>query len=236
MSITSYKAQKTVSNNNQQWLQYYHQLKLSEKYTIATDLSLRRINTFNDWSQTTFRTGLGYPIAKKIQGVTGIACFAFYTSNTPSKIEFRPYQEVNTTIVYKKISIQHRLRAEARYFRKISDGVITSTSNFNFRFRYKLNFAIPLVKLSETKPDKKIFLNIGDELFINAGREIVYNTIDNNRLLIGTTFQVNLNLSFSFTYNYQFGQRNKPDTYEHSDVFWLTINHKMALKHKQKSE
>ena len=53
--------------------------------------------------------------------------------------------------------------------------------------------------------------------------------LDNNRLLVGIAFQANKSLDFSFTYNYQFGQRNSALTYEHSDIFWLGIIHKMTF-------
>ena len=231
LSMTFYcNAQKIVSHNNQQWIQYYNQLKLSEKLTLYSDVSLRRINNFNQWSQVTIRTGIGYPLTENLQVVTGFACFNFYNNNKPSRIEFRPYQEVNTSQNLCNVAVQHRLRVEARYFRKISDGVITSQSNFNFRFRYRLYCGIPLVKLSASNPDKKLLLNIGDEIFINAGKEIIYNMLDNNRLLLGSTFQINKYLNISFTYTYQFGQRNSPSTYEHSDIYWLGIIHKLSLK------
>src|SRR4030095_10592094 len=81
-------AQKKVVYDNQQWLQYFNQLKFSEKLTLYTDMSLRWINNFNYWSQITFRTGLGYSLAQNLHGITGIACFTFYTENKLSRIEF----------------------------------------------------------------------------------------------------------------------------------------------------
>ena len=122
LSMTFFcNAQKIVSHNNQQWIQYYNQLKLSEKLTLYSDVSLRRINNFNQWSQVTIRTGIGYPLTENLQVVTGFACFNFYNNNKPSRIEFRPYQEVNTSQNLCNVAVQHRLRVVARYFRKISD-------------------------------------------------------------------------------------------------------------------
>jgi len=227
------EAQKNITHNNQQWLQYYNQLKLSESLTLFSDASLRRIDNFNHWQQLALRTGIGYQLFENLNGVTGFGCFESFNYNKPSKIEFRPYQELNTSQEFGKISVQHRFRAEGRYFRTIPDGEITS--NFNFRFRYRLFFKTAILKLSKTIPERKLFLNFGDELFINAGKEITYNMLDNNRMLFGLSFQVNKNLDFSFTYNYQLGQRNKPSTYEHSDVFWIGITHKIAFTHNNKT-
>jgi hypothetical protein len=223
-------AQKKVIYNNQQWFQYLNQLRFSERLTLHTDISLRRINDFNDWSQITFRTGLGYSLTQNLQGITGIACFTSYTQNKLSRIELRPYQEINSTQTFGKVSIQHRFRIEARYFRKVSEGEITDTSNFNFRFRYRLYSSTTILQLSEAKQDRKLLLNIGDEIFINAGKEIVYNVFDNNRFLAGVTYQHSNNLSFTFGYINQFGQRSLPATYENSDILTLAISQKISLQ------
>jgi hypothetical protein len=228
-------AQKKITYNNQQWLQYFNQLKFSEKLSLYSDLSLRKQNNFNDWSRITFRSGLGYPLTKKLQGITGIACFIFYTENKVNRIELRPYQEINTTQIFGKVSIQHRFRVEARYFRNDSEE-ITNKTNFNLRFRYRLNAMTTLINLAEMNQDRKLLMYIGDEIFINAGHEIKYNVFDNNRALVGLIYQDNPNLSFSFGYINQFGKRNSPATYENSDILTFAINQKISLlKSKTKS-
>jgi hypothetical protein len=223
-------AQKKVIHDNQEWLQYYNQLKFSEKLILYTDISLRRINNFNDWSQITFRTGLGYSLIENLQAITGLAFFTFYTQNKLSKIELRPYQEFSTLQTFGNVTFQHRFRAEARYFRNVKAGEISDTTDFNFRFRYRLYSLIPIIPGSDSKPNRKLFLNLGDEIFINAGKEILYNMFDNNRFIIGTTYQHDNNLSFSLGYINQFGQRNNPATYENSDILTLGIIQKISLQ------
>jgi hypothetical protein len=172
---------------------------------------------------------LGYPITQSLQGITGIALFNFYSQNELSRIEYRPYQEVNSTQSFGKISVQHRFRTEARFFRNVSEAIKTPPSNFNFRFRYRIYCSIPLLKWSEVKPDRTLSFNIGDEVFINAGKEIIYNAFDNNRFLVGLTFEHNDNLSFTVSFIDQFGQRASPATYERSAIFTLGIRHKLSL-------
>ncbi|MBP6184848.1 MAG: DUF2490 domain-containing protein [Saprospiraceae bacterium] len=222
-------AQKTVSYSNHQWFQYYNELQLSKKATLYSDISLRRVHNLNQWSQMTFRTGIGYPITNNFNGITGIACFTFYKNDILSKIEFRPYQEINSKQKFDKFLIQHRFRIEFRYFREIVNNEITENDSFNYRFRYRLFCSIPIIRFSDKNPEKKILLNFGDEIFVNTGREIIYNMLDNNRIILGPAFQFNDNLNISLTYTYQFGQRNNPSAYEHSDIIWLGINHKLSL-------
>src|SRR5258708_5356953 len=83
-------AQKIVLHDNQQWFQYYNQLKLSEKLTLYSDIGVRRIDNFNEWSQMLLRMGLGYSIAQNLQGITGIGCFTSYANSKLIKIEYRP--------------------------------------------------------------------------------------------------------------------------------------------------
>jgi hypothetical protein len=225
------QAQKTVLHTNYQWVQYFNQFRFSQKLTLFSDVSFRTIDTFSELSQITFRTGIGYPLTHALNGVTGFACFTTYASNYKlCRIEFRPYQDVSLTQPLGRVTIFHRLRAEARYFRGVKDGVITSTSNFNYRFRYRIFCTVPVATLSGANPERRLLLNVGDEIFINAGKEITYNTFDNNRFVVGSTVEYSKNLSFTLNYMYQYGHRNAAELYESSDIFTFVIVHRLALK------
>ncbi len=221
--------QKTIKYNNLQWAQYYNQLKISKKISILSDCSIRSMDSFSQWQQMLIRTGVSYKLIDNIQGTTGAGCFVSFSNNKPSRVELRPYQDFSSSHLLNNISVQHRFRTEARYFRNIKDGIISKTSNFNFRLRYRFFCEIPLISFSKDSTEKNIMLNIGNEIFVNVGKEIVYNILDNNRLLIGIAMKANKKLSISLTYAYQFGQRNSPNLYEHSDILWLGIIHKVSL-------
>ncbi|HZX74546.1 MAG TPA: DUF2490 domain-containing protein [Cyclobacteriaceae bacterium] len=226
------QAQKIVLHTNYEWFQYFNQFRFSKKLTLFSDVSIRSTDKFAELSQFTFRTGIGYPVTSKLTAVTGFACFTTYAGNySLGRIEFRPYQDVNLMQLLGKVSLSHRFRAEARYFKTISDGaIIASGSSFNFRFRYRLFCAIPIAKLSVTNSSRRLLLNVGDEIFINAGKQITYNTFDNNRFILGSTVELNPNLSFTLNYMYQYGHRNADGLYESSDIFAFVIAQRVALK------
>lgn len=215
--------QKTVNRNEQLWLQYYNQIKLSDKFSLLSDFGVRTKTGVSNWYQITSRISLNYNINKNIQGVSGFALFTTFKENIASTIELRPYKEFNITNQIDKIKIQNRLRLEYRNFSTYG------ISSNNFRLRYRLFCTYPLMSLSKNKPDSKLLLYFGDELFINFGKSIIYNTLDNNRLLLGLGFQLNNALTCSITYNYQYGRRGK-QLYEHSDILWITVNHKIGFK------
>lgn len=223
-------AQKIITNNNQQWFQYYNEAQVSKNIFINTDGGIRFRDGFSQLSTVLLRTGVGYKIYEDIRGSSGIALFTTLSKGSFSRIEIRPYQDFLIQKDYPKFSMRNRFRVEARYFRNLEVDSGAATENFNFRFRYSLNFQIPLITLSKTHLDRKLLLNIGDEIFINAGKQIVNNVFDNNRLILGLTYQENPNLKINLLYNYQFGQRSQPSTFEQSQIVWITVTHRILKK------
>jgi len=228
-TVNSFGQIKDIEYSNQQWIQYYNQLKLSEQWTLLTDGEVRWKNGFSQKSLYIARTGIGYQLHPFMRFSIGFAHAGFYTADTLSRIEYRPYQDFLITNNYGNIRIAHRLRSEERYFKNISD----ETDNFNFRFRYRFLLSIPLLRFHSANPDSKLILRLGDEIFINAGKEVVYNIFDQNRILFEPVIQLNKNLSVSITYNHQLLAKNAPGEYKQDDVFWLGVKQTMALTRKQ---
>lgn len=86
---------------------------------------------------------------------------------------------------------------------------------------------IPLANLSSKIPGRKLVLNLGDEIFFNAGKEIAHNHFDQNRVLNSPTVQWNRSLSVSFTYNYQYASTPDADIYLVSHLGWVQIRHNL---------
>lgn len=209
--------------NNQQWLQYYTLVALNERWTLTADAGLRRIDHFSEWAQTLVRAGINYRVAAQAHTGIGWALFYFYQNNQHTRSEIRPYHELGTKQEWGNSTLQHRLRTEFRFFRHTNLGNNNFGNSFNVRFRYRLYFTTPLMKVSNRYPGRQLLLNVGDELFINAGKQIVYNAFENNRLLLGATLQWNENLGITCNYNFQYGQRALPGSFEHSNIVWLSM-------------
>ena len=215
--------EKNVESSNQQWIQYYNQLKLSDEWALLADAGFRWKEKLENKSQYITRFGIGYQLHKNICVATGVAFLGYYASDKRSKMEFRPYQELIFKQNFEKIKIQHRFRTEQRFFNQVVGGEITGEDFFNWRFRYRFFVTVPILNLSANNPEGKLSLNIGDEIFINAGKEIVNNVFDQNRVLIGPVFQINKNISVSLTYNAQFASTTIAGTYRYTSVLWLGI-------------
>jgi hypothetical protein len=220
---------KSISRSNQQWIQYYNQTKFAERWTFLADGGLRWKEKLSSSSQYIARLGVGYSVNENIRVAVGIAHLGFFLSDNLDKIEFRPYQKFLNNRSFGKIDLFHRFRIEERYLRKVMDGKISSDDNFNFRFRYSVSLSIPLFKLFTSYPGEEVSLSVGDEIFINAGKEVVYNVFDQNRILLGLIIRLKRNLRIEFTYNSQFAAVNSPAKYNYTDIVWIKITHKLDL-------
>ncbi len=218
---------KEITTGNQQWIQYYNQSQLHEKWSLVTDGGFRTRNNFDEKSQYLVRTGLQYDLSPNLSITAGLGHLGFYSDGSKSRSEFRPYQELVLKNKFICLSLAHRYRVEERFFRNILPDN-SKTNSFNFRFRYRLLVNIPLWQ-SNKNPNKELSLNVGDEIFIHAGKDIVFNVFNQNRLLIGPAYQLNKKLAFSLTYNRQFSASNAPRQYQNNNIIWLGINHKMSF-------
>ena len=225
--------EKIITKSNQIWLQYYNETQLNDKWTLFSDGGYRWKEGFEESTQYIVRAAIGYAIAPDIRTSSGFAHLGFYSSGKISKVEFRPYQEITFKNKYNNLSLNHRFRIEERFFNAVAHGEIQTPNTFNFRFRYALMVSIPLFKLSSENPDSIFLLNIGDEVLINAGKNIINNVFDQNRIIVCPTFNLNKQLALSLTYSSQFASTTTPGNYAHTNVFWVQVKHKLNLKMKK---
>lgn len=226
----SFGQEKNVSTANQQWIQYYNQVQLDEKWVWLTDGGFRWKNGFDKNSQYIIRTAIGYNLHPSIRVSTGFAHLGYFLSNKVVSHEYRPYQELQFKQAFNKISLTHRYRVEERYFHLKLVNDKQSANSFNFRFRYSVMLNIPLWQLAKDQPDKLVLLSLGDEIFLNAGKQIVNNIFDQNRLIISPTVQFNKNLSMALTWNTIFAKGIGEGNYRKVNVAWLQIKHKLDFR------
>lgn len=224
---------KDVTSGNQQWFQYYNETQLSEKWAWLSDAGYRWQNGFKESSQYLIRIGIGYNLNSNCRVSSGFAHLGFYSNDVLNRMEFRPYQEVQFKHNFNKIDLNHRYRIEERFSYPYNNNQTKSESTFNFRFRYSIMVGIPLFKL---RGEKEIILNIGNEIFINAGKDIVNNVFDQNRFIISPSFKLNKQLTFSLTGNNQFASTTTQGNFENTYIIWLQIKHKLTLKKKKQNK
>ena len=225
---------KKTSYGNQQWLQYYNKLKLSEKYTLVSDASLRLKDYFASYNQALLRTGIMYNFRENISVTCGIASTVSFNANKMNRGELRGWQELFLSSRISRLYLNNRFRLEERYFKNITNDNFDNGYNFNYRFRYRFFVSIPIN--NSTIKEKTLSVNMGDEIFINFGKEIIYNTFDNNRILLGINYHFNNKQFITLNYVNQLTHTKALNTYEKTDILWLSFTHTLGLKEKSKEK
>lgn len=95
-------------------------------------------------------------------------------------LELRPYQNIRLTNQYgSRLSIANRFTVEERFQQKVQNGEVSNSYRYSWRFRFLWSAKY---KLWSKDKDHKFDLSLSEEVFLNHGEHIVYNTFDQNRL------------------------------------------------------
>ena len=208
---------RTIQSSNQYWIGYMTSAAITDKYSIWNDVHLVPEGF------CVVRTGLSRHFSKAT--ITGGYAFLWLppgsgkTSLTRS--EHRPWGQIQfNSPVSEKFTITQRIRYDARFREKVVDGDVVDGYNFNQRVR----FLVSLKRTLSPDADKPVkpFVSISNEVLLNFGKEVSFNTFDQNRISVAVGLQTP-------TIQYQLGFMNRfvqnaPDRYtlNHTLVFWIT--------------
>ena len=231
-------AQKSSSSVQQVWLSYNNQTRLSNKWGVWGDFHLRTKEEFvDDLSTSIARVGLMYYLNDNTKLTAGYAWVNHFPADAHpdvSQPEHRPWQQVQWHNRYPRLRMMQWLRLEERFRRKIKDNdELADGYNFNYRVRYSmlLNFAL------NKKPfaPKTISYVANNELHLNFGKEIVYNTFDQNRLFFGLHYHTNASDVLQFGYMYFYQQLAAGNKYRYIHAARVSYFHNLDLRKKDES-
>jgi hypothetical protein len=147
-----------------------------------------------------------------------------------TRTEHRPWQQVWWSQKYPGVNTLQWLRLEQRFNEKVVDDQKEEGYNYNFRVRYNFSFFIPL-EGKEILP-KTIFAALVNEIFLNFGDRIVYNTFDQNRFFVGLGYQVNTHANVQFGYMNVYQQEASGASYFSTHAIRLFYFHAIDLRKK----
>jgi hypothetical protein len=145
-----------------------------------------------------------------------------------SRPEHRPWQQILWNQKYSGLTTLQSLRFEQRFNRKIINDVLQDDYNFNYRLRYNMAFYVPL-KGKEIVA-KTPFAIIANEVFVNFGRQIVYNTFDQNRFFVGLGYQITAHMNVHLGYMNIFQQETSGNNYFSTHAVRLYLYHSFDLR------
>jgi hypothetical protein len=230
---------KTTTDVRQIWTGYFNQTRLTDKWGFWADVHLRtKDNYFNNLSQGIVRLGLTYYLtddAKLTAGYAFINHFPAENHKNISQPEHRPWQQIQWHTKYPKLKLMQWFRLEERFRRKIKNNdELADGYNFNFRLRYNILSQFPLSK-KRFQPNTFSFV-LSNEVFVNFGKQIVYNVYDQNRFFAGFHYHVNKHDNLQFGYMNIYQQLAAGNQYRSTHAARVFYFHNLDLRKKAKHE
>ena len=213
---TAFSQEKQTTHVQQVWLGYFNQLRFSDKWGMWGDFHLRTKEDFTDDLSTGIaRVGLTYYLNDNTKLTVGYAYVNHFPADNHTDVsqpEHRPWQQLQWHTRYPKIRLMQWFRLEERFRRKIlNNEELAEGYNFNYRLRYNFFITGPLGKKVFTKGAWSWIVN--DELYVNFGKEIVYNYFDQNRFFTGFSYHLNDHSNIQFGYMNVFQQTSAGNKY-----------------------
>lgn len=230
------KTEKEINQQTQTWVSINTVTKFSEHWGIIADAHIRSNDLFKGNNFYFLRGGVTY-IPNNTVSVTGGYAHMWLAPIkegwTTYSDENRIYQQAQLNTKMGKVGVVQRIRNEQRWQEKMANDEPTGDKRFTDRVRYLISFNIPIFK-KKTAPT----LVASDEILIQFGKEIVYNTFDQNRLFIGIRQSMNPKWSYDFGYMNVYQQKSSGYQYDMNHTlrlfFYLNTSvktHKLAAHH-----
>ncbi|WP_310560588.1 DUF2490 domain-containing protein [Flavobacterium sp.] len=220
--------EKDVNHQLQTWVSLNGVTKFSAHWAIVADVHLRANDFFQDNNFFLLRGGISYIPNATFSFTGGYAHLWLAPKNTEWNTfadENRVYQQVQMNSKSGKVNIVNRIRNEQRWQEIIINDQGSGKNKFSNRVRYLISTTIPIFK-KKTAP----LLVVSDELLIQFGKDIVYNTFDQNRFFVGIKQAINPKLSFDFGYMNVYQQKSNGYQYDmdHTLRLFFYLNSSVA--------
>ncbi len=211
---TQVNAQQTSKQVNQQvqaWLSINSTIRLSDKWGAIADFHVRRNNFVADPSFYFIRFAANYWLKEKVTIAAGYGHLWLAPTKegwTTFVNENRIYEQLQMSSSIGKTGILQRFRNEQRWQEIMANDKPTGKLKFTDRVRYLLSFNFPVFGAKS-----KTSLVLADEVALNFGSAVVYNTFDQNRIFIGIKHTMSKSWSYDLGYMNVFQQ--KPNGYQY---------------------
>ncbi len=225
---------KQVSHEQQVWLGYMNQTRISKNWGFWLDVHLRtKEDFFDDLSIFMVRPGITYYLNDATKLTAGYAYINIYPADSRkiSQPEHRPWQQIQWHTKYGRLKTMQLIRLEERFRRNYAnDSTLGSGYAFNYRLRYNFLLQVPLDKKDGNAGSFSFILN--DEVHINFGKQVVYNTFDQNRFFAGFAYNVNKTDNIQFGYMNMFQQLASGNRYRSVHTARISYFHNLDLRKK----
>lgn len=214
------------------WLNYVGDHPLGNSpWGLHLESQVRRADYGENWQQLLLRPGINYTISPTITVSAGYAWVNTYTyGDIPVAHDFPEHRFWQHVIFNHKalgLDWTHRLRLEQRRIGEMQQqNGDWNVSNWRYenRIRYMLRTTIPL------SDDKKWYLALWDEVFINFGSNVSLNYFDQNRAFIGLGRKLSDTTRLEVGFMEQTVQRRGGNVWENNHTISVWLMSKWPIK------
>ena len=226
--IGQVQAEKVIKQQSQTWISLNNTIVLDKHWAVLADLHLRRTDFLESDNFYLVRGALGYVTDSKQIVALGYGHYWY----APSALNWHQFS--NEDLIYQlyqfnskigNVSVLHRFRNEQRWQQIMVNDSWNGAKRFTDRVRYLISFDIPIFK-KKTWPS----LSISDEIRIQFGKDVVYNTFDQNLFFIGIKQSISPKLSFDFGYMNVYQEKKSGYQYDMNHTLRLFFYYKNNLK------
>jgi hypothetical protein len=186
---------RQYTTNYNGWLVYTGNHKLSDKWGLHLEAQWRRSNIILDNQQLLFRTGINYYFSSQVS-VTAGYCFAetYPYGEFAAKAAFpenRIWEQLQLKNNMGAVEFINRLRLEQRFINQpvLDNGMYEpGDAVYTNRARILNRFSIPFK--GKTIEDKSLYISAFDELYINFGKQVGFNILDQNRVYLAIGYKI----------------------------------------------
>lgn len=226
-----------TSHAQESWWDYLNQNRYTQHWGSWIDVQSKLRDHFvNAINADEYALGATYYPNDKYK-IIGALTYVdqFPTSGKPYHLsEYRPWQQIQINTNTKNAKWLQWIRVEERFKETALNNHPTGNFDFNFRFRYYILAQYPLTQHKYEKGSVSFVTS--EELYLNAGKNIVYNTFDQNRFFVGFYYYINRSNIFQLGYTNLFQKYNAPNKYLNSDVLRISIFNNIDFRKKETSK
>jgi hypothetical protein len=204
---------KEINEQTQAWWSINTSARLTEKLGLIADFHIRR-NDFLKESNFYFgRLGGALWVTDRLTLVAGYAHLWLARPNETGDINYqdenRIYQQIQWRQQVSRVTFVQRIRNEQRWHQVLGPDGEELRIRFSNRVRFLSSFNIRVFE-----NPKLPSISLADEVHVHFGKEIIYNTFDQNRIFAGLKVPIRDNLKFDFGYMMVYQQRYSGNVYD----------------------
>lgn len=216
------------------WYDFTETIKVHPRWSVVVNLSER--HSVNPTAQTQAVARIYFLHHFKSNWSAGTGYVQFWTWDGKLAVpEMRPEQWLFYRQKFEKVkilSLVHRYKIEERFIHNVQGDKLAPGYTFTMRFRYRLGMELTLFTTGKNENPFKFLLS--EEVMLNAGKSIVYNVFDQNRVTAGFAYRPIEGLTFSFNYMHLFRQRRSGIQFDEIHTFRFGIEHEFTIKQKER--